>query len=222
ETADLLRDMIVTGELAPGQKIPERQLCLRFGISRTPLREALKVLAAEGMVELLPQRGARVAVITPAELTELFPIIASIEALAGELACVHISDPQIAAIEDTHRAMVAAFERDEPIEYARLNHAIHMALFEAAQNRALLSLYKMLELRIRNIRHTVRQLPEDWRIAVDDHERMVRALRRRDAATLAKVMRQHVLNTAQAVRHALAFSEPADEATAAPSAATLA
>lgn len=203
EIVDHLRELIVSGELAPGQKIPEKALCERFDISRTPLREALKALAAEGMIELLPQRGARVVTITDEELQELFPIIASIEALAGELACEKITDAQLEAIGQMHDEMIEAYKAERSMEYSRLNRAIHFAIFEAADNASLLALYRNLELRIRNIRHTVRQAPRDWKDAVSDHEKILQALRARDASRLAKVMRQHVLNTARTVRHSI-------------------
>jgi DNA-binding GntR family transcriptional regulator len=195
--------MIVDGQLEPGAKISERDLCLLFDISRTPLREALKALAAEGMIELLPQRGARVVMISDEELHELFPIIASLEALAGELACETISPEQLANIQALHVAMIASYERAERLEYSRLNRLIHFAIFEAAQNTSLTTLYGNLELKIRNIRHTVRQRPQDWRQAVDDHENIIAALAARDKIRLSEVMRRHVMNTAEMVRHSV-------------------
>lgn len=203
EIVDHLRELIVGGELEPGQKIPEKTLCERFDISRTPLREALKALAAEGMIELLPQRGARVVTITDEELQELFPIIASMEALAGELACQKISDAQLETIRGLHDEMITAYRGARTLEYSRLNRAIHFAIFEAAGNASLLALYRNLELRIRNIRHTVRQAPQDWKEAVKDHEKILQALAARDAARLGKILRQHVMNTARAVRHSI-------------------
>ncbi|MDQ1902168.1 GntR family transcriptional regulator [Paracoccus sp. WLY502] len=152
QIADELRNMIVDGKLAPGQKIPEKELCEAFDISRTPLREALKVLATEGLVELLPQRGARVSVITEAELAEL---------------------------KGLHRQMVAAYELRDNLEYARLHRKIHLSIFEAAGNGALQILYSNMELRIRNIRHTVRQSDEDWARVVQDHEKILSALEAR-------------------------------------------
>lgn len=203
EIVDHLRDMIVSGELGPGQKLPEKDLCARFDISRTPLREALKALAAEGMIELLPQRGARVVTITDEELQELFPIIASIEALAGELACDLITEAQLAAITAMHEEMIIAYRELRRLDYSRLNRAIHFAIFEAAGNASLLTLYRNLELRIRNIRHTVQQLPADWKEAVGDHEKILKALTARDRTQLGKVMRRHVMNTAKTVRHSI-------------------
>ncbi|WP_180227452.1 GntR family transcriptional regulator [Rhizobium rhizogenes] len=203
EIVDHLRDLIVDGKLEPGEKISERDLCALFDISRTPLREALKALAAEGMVELLPQRGARVVMITDEELHELFPIIASLEALAGELACDAIRPDELVRIETMHADMMSAYRQAERLEYSRLNRAIHFAIFEATRNGSLLALYQNLELKIRNIRHTVRQRPQDWKQAVQDHEEIISALSAREKPRLSQVMRRHVMNTAEMVRHSV-------------------
>lgn len=203
EVVELVRKMILGGELEPGKKIHEQQLCLQFDISRTPLREALKVLAAEGMVELLPQRGARVAVINEDELNELFPIIASLEALAGELACANVRDKDIERIRSMHESMIQAYGSGDHFAYSRFNRSIHMAIFEIAGNSALTALYQSMEHRIRSIRHTARQTPDDWQTAVEDHGKILVALEKRDAETLARILKTHVKNTADMVRHAL-------------------
>src|SRR3982074_2956292 len=105
ETVARLRTMITEGDLLPGARIAERELCDRFGISRTPLREALKVLASEGLVELLPHRGARVTSLSAVELRDAFEIVATLEALAGELACRRMDDAALAQIEADHLRM---------------------------------------------------------------------------------------------------------------------
>ncbi|PWC13469.1 GntR family transcriptional regulator [Brenneria corticis] len=203
EIADLIREMIVRGELEPGSRIPEKTLCEQFEISRTPLREALKVLATEGMIVLLPQRGARVATLTDDELFEIFPIIASLEGLAGEIACQHITGDELANIEQLHHAMLLAYQRLDRLEYSRLNREIHLALFAATHNQSLIALYHNLELRIRNIRHTIRQLPQDWQLAVQEHEEILRWLREKNAGKLATTLRKHVMSTANAVRNSV-------------------
>src|SRR5258705_12150710 len=91
-----LRDYVVEGNIPEGARVPERQLCAMLGISRTPLREALKVLAAEGLIELLPNRGARVRQLSERDLEELFDVMAVLESLSGRLACEAITDTQIA------------------------------------------------------------------------------------------------------------------------------
>ena len=97
ELVERLRELIVESTLEPGVRVPERELCERFAVSRTPLREALKVLASEGLLELLPHRGAQVTRLTAADLDEMFPVMGALEALAGELACTWITEAEMAA-----------------------------------------------------------------------------------------------------------------------------
>src|SRR6266403_1170512 len=104
-----LRDYIVEGNIADGGRVPERELCAMFGISRTPLREALKVLASEGLVDLLPNRGARVRQLNEQDIHELFDLMGGLEALAGRLACEKITDAEFAEIERLHHEMYSAY-----------------------------------------------------------------------------------------------------------------
>lgn len=181
--------MIVEGDLKPGQKIPEPELCTRFGVSRTPLREALKVLAAEGIVQLLPNRGAVVAKITHEEIEQIFPIMGVLEALAGELACERISEEDLEKLRRLHKTMIGHYRRGEWLPYSKLNRAIHEAIFTAAGNASLSSIYQQLIIRIHAIRFVAKKTPERWDQAADEHEQMMEALERRDGKRLAKIMR---------------------------------
>ena len=120
ELFEAVRELIVHGDLAPGSRVPERILCQRFGVSRTPLREALKVLAAEGLVTLLPNRGARVTAFDEGDLNDLFEVIGMLEAEAGRLACERMSDAAIAEVQALHYRMYAHFLREELPEYFQL------------------------------------------------------------------------------------------------------
>lgn len=206
ELVDLIRELIVEGELAAGEKVPELALCERFGVSRTPLREALKVLAAEGIIELLPNRGAMVAKISDEQVDELFPIMGALEALAGELACARISDAEIKKIRKLHDRMLVHFDRGERAPYARLNQEIHTALFVAAGNAALLTIYQSLMARIHAARFIARKSPEHWQRAIDDHIAMIAALEARDQARIGLLLKQHLVHKAAMVRAALKTS----------------
>ena len=159
ELVPLLHDMILEGELRGGDKINEQALCARFGVSRTPLREALKVLASEGLILLAPNRGASVARITPQEIDELFPIMGALEALAGELACAHITDAEVEKIRAMHDAMVQHYEKGQAGPYFRLNRSIHEAIFAAARNAALVQFYNTLLVRTHSVRFTAKKSP---------------------------------------------------------------
>src|SRR3984893_7477656 len=116
-----LRDHIVEGNIPDGGRVPERQLCEMLGISRTPLREALKVLASEGLVELLPNRGARVRQLSEHDLCELFDVMGGLEGLAGRLACENITDTEIAEIERLHYEMYGFYLHRDMHGYFRVN-----------------------------------------------------------------------------------------------------
>jgi DNA-binding GntR family transcriptional regulator len=203
EIANQLRDMIVEGDLKPGQKVPEPELCQRFGVSRTPLREALKVLAAEGIVQLLPNRGAVIAKITDEEIDQIFPIMGALEALAGELACERISEEELKKLRRLHKTMVGHCRRSEWLPYSKLNRAIHEGIFAAAGNASLSALYQQLIVRIHAIRFVAKKSSEQWRQAVDEHEQMMAALDRRDGKKLAAVMKLHLRNKAEMVKEAM-------------------
>lgn len=214
EVVARLREMLVEGEIAPGSRVPERELCLAFGISRTPLREALKVLAAEGHVVLLPNRGARAARMTAKDLQDLFEVCESLEAVAGELACLRITDERLAEIGAMHAEMVEHFRRRDLAPYYRCNRAIHEAIVRAADNGALTGLYESVTARIRRARYLAPMSPERWEMAVQEHEAILNALQRRDGAGLAHILRRHLRHKREEVVQA-GFAE-ADEPGAAP------
>ncbi|MFG1427417.1 GntR family transcriptional regulator [Roseixanthobacter glucoisosaccharinicivorans] len=204
ELVPLLRDMILGDELQPGDKIPELALCARFGVSRTPLREALKVLAAEGLLVLTPNRGAMVACISNEEIDAYFPIMGALEALAGEIACARITKAQFAKLKAMHDAMVAHYQASEVAPYLNLNKAIHAAFFEIADNAPLTQLYNNLMVRIHAVRFVAKKSPARWREAVDDHERMMEALAERDGPRLGSILRDHLRHKAGMVHESLA------------------
>jgi DNA-binding GntR family transcriptional regulator len=203
QIVDGLRDLIVEGALKPGEKIQEPELCERFGVSRTPLREALKALAVEGLLTLLPNRGAIVAKITQDEINELFPIMGALEALAGELACANITDAALAAIWRDHNRMVQYYERGEWPGYIKLNRAIHEAIFIAAGNASLSALYQQLLVRTHSVRFVVKKSAARWKEAIEDHEKIMAALDKRDGRKLAKIMALHLQHKAETMREAM-------------------
>jgi len=203
ELATQLRDLLMRGELKAGDKISEQALCQRFGVSRTPLREALKVLANEGLVILLPNRGASVARISRGEIDELFPIMGAMEALAGEAACARISDAGIAEIEAMHEEMLEHYRKGNSAGYLQINRKIHEAFFEAAGNHALTQFYQTLMVRIHAVRFIAQKSSERWREAVEDHERMIAALKARDGERLGAVLKEHLRHKAEMVHESL-------------------
>ena len=199
EVTDALRSMIVGGDLKPGIKIPEQALCKQLGVSRTPLREALKVLAAEGLVQLLPHRGAVVAQITETEIDELFPIVGALEGLAGELAASKLTDKSLARLKHLHADLLRYHASKDEISYLKVNRDIHRTLFAIADNPSLTALYEHLLIRTHSVRFTIRKTAEQWNQAVSDHERIMQALEKRDAGGLAAILRYHMTQTAASI-----------------------
>jgi DNA-binding GntR family transcriptional regulator len=203
-----LRDYIVEGNIPDGGRVPERQLCAMFGISRTPLREALKVLASEGLVDLLPNRGARVRQLSEHELGELFDVMGGLEALAGRLACENITDGEIAEIERLHYEMYGFYLHRDMHGYFQINQLIHQKIVEASRNAALLATYANFAGRIRRIRYSANfaRKRERWGEAMREHEMILDALRRRAGSELSDILFQHLRNKrTAAIAH---LSEP--------------
>ncbi len=194
ELVDRLRNLVVEDALKPGEKVPEKDLCEAFGVSRTPLREALKVLASEGLVVLQANRGARVATVTREELEKTFPIIAVLEELAGELACRNLSDNEIEWIEQRHDAMIKAYIAKDRKAYFRANQDIHNALIAGARNDILETHHRLLASRVRRARFMVNLSDERWSQAIQEHEQMMEKLRDRDCEGLGRLMKIHMMN----------------------------
>jgi DNA-binding GntR family transcriptional regulator len=200
ELIERLRGIIERGDLQPGQKIPEKELCEQLGVSRTPLREALKVLASEGIVTLQVNRGAKVRVLKPAELDEVFPVMGALEALAGEIACKRITDKEVQAIRKLHEAMVGHWKKGEMQAYFRLNQRIHEAILDATRNETLKSVYRNLSGRILSARYVANMSSQRWAQAVADHEDILKALAARNGAALSKTLKTHLANKLATVK----------------------
>jgi DNA-binding GntR family transcriptional regulator len=198
--ASKLRELIFDGVLEGESRIPEKVLCERFGISRTPLREALKVLAREGLICLLPNRGARVNKITPQDIDEVFPVMGALEAVAGEAACQKITEEGIAEIRAFHYQMALHHTRGERLEYFQLNQLIHEKILEAAENPTLTQVYKGLSGRIRRARY-IANIPQNrWDQAMHEHEKILEVLVTRDGKKLGDLLKSHLLNKSEVVK----------------------
>lgn len=193
EVAERIRELVRSGELEPNSRVNELELAERFGISRTPLREAIKILATEGMLELLPNRGARVAAVNETEIDEMLEVIAGLEANAARLLARRITDSEIADIAELHEAMLEAYEKRDEARYFTLNRQIHEAMMRGAKNATLAQLYAGLSSRIQRFRYAAHKTPEQWRRAIDEHEEMLRLMIERDGEKLARLMETHIL-----------------------------
>jgi DNA-binding GntR family transcriptional regulator len=203
ELVTLIRNMIIEGKLSPGSRILESRLCDHFGVSRTPLREALTVLSVEGLVSLFPNKGARVACITLKEMEEIIPVLGMLAGLAGELACANIRADELAHIQNLHAQMIERYRANDQQSYSELNRAIHDAVFEVARNKTLSDTYNMLQTRLRSILFVAPKTPPQWADAVKEHEEMMTALEAKDGVRFVAIARRHVRHKAEMIRIAL-------------------
>ncbi len=212
--AERLRELIIEGEIAPGARLNERVLCDRLGVSRTPLREAFRVLAAEGLIELTPNRGAHVAALSEHDIRESFEVMGALEALSGELACRRVSDAEVAEIKALTFEMHACHARRDLPAYYRLNRMIHDRINHAARNQLLTRTYRTLNLRIQNLRFRSNFDARKWDLAMKDHRDMVDALEARDDGRLATILRSHLRLKGEAVLESLRLTHasPPDDA----------
>lgn len=195
QIANRLRDMIIQNELAPGDRIRERDVCKELQVSRTPLREALHKLASEGLVELIPNRGAVITKPSAEEIADMLQVLGVLEAFGGERACELISDEEMAEIKALQFEMLAAFSRQDRLQYFKINQRIHRSIVKAARSETLLSLHTRLNARLYRIRYQSNLKNETWSSALEEHDSILEALELRDAAKLSVLLRQHLKST---------------------------
>ncbi|MCO6384862.1 GntR family transcriptional regulator [Oceanicola sp. 502str15] len=193
-TTQKLRDMIVSGELAPGERLRESHYCQLFGVSRTPFREAVKGLAAEGLIELSPNKSPVVAKLSAEDLEHIYVVVAALEATAGEIACTLMTQGEFAEVVDLHSKMLEAYEHGDRSEYLAINHLIHRRVVEFARNPVLLASWEVLVPRVERARAVANLDRKRWLAAVSEHSRMLAALGARDGAKLAQMTREHFMN----------------------------
>lgn len=198
-----VRDMIIEGVLAPGTRIHEGNLGRELGVSRTPLRESLKFLASEGLIELAPGRGAVVRHFTPKDVQDSLLVIGELEALAGRLACRNATAEQIAEVRDLHDRMIELYKAKDRLPYFKLNQNIHSTILRLSGNESLVYVHGILQARLRRIRYIGHEGPEKWAGAVADHEEIIKALEARNADRLAKMLAAHMKNAWDRVKGAL-------------------
>ncbi|HEY4371471.1 MAG TPA: GntR family transcriptional regulator [Burkholderiales bacterium] len=189
-----LRDMIIEGRIAPGARLNERVLTEELQVSRTPLREAFKTLAGEGLVELLPQRGAVVATLDAAMIAATYELMADLEGLSGELAAQRITDGELAEIRALQFDMLASHARRDLPGYFRANMQIHNKINAAARNPVLTETFQRLNLRLYSTRYRSNLTTERWDQAIAEHGEILKLLEARDGPALRALLTRHLLN----------------------------
>jgi DNA-binding GntR family transcriptional regulator len=201
--ADVLRDRIVKGNLAAGARIVERKLSAELNVSRTPIREALKLLQADDLIEISRHRGAQVKEYSAQQALDLFDVIASLESLAAERLATTITKTQLDEIEGLHASMLAFHNAGQSDSYFDTNSQIHDAILAACGNPILQQLHTRLMSRARRGRFMAIMDPRRLETAVDEHEQLMKALRTRNAEAARGIWRTHLLNTGRSVTEVL-------------------
>ena len=200
DLVERLRDMIIAGTLPPGSRVHEGQIGAALGVSRTPLREALKFLASEGLIELQPGRGAVVRTLTHRDVEGMLQVLVTLEDLAGRLACRSAGPHAIGDIRKLHDSMMGFYAAGDRLEYYKLNQAIHTGIVALSGNACLAETHQTIQMRLKRIRFIGNEEPGKWAGAVAEHEEMILALEARDEDRLATILRLHLERTWERVR----------------------
>ena len=199
QLADALRDLILEGVLKGGEKIREKELTEHFGVSRTPLREAMKILASEGLIDLIPNRGAVISSPSTDTLRDAFPVLATLEGLAGEQAAARATDEEIAHIAKLTQALRRSLEQEDRPGYFQINQDIHNCILAASRNETLLRTHATVAGTVHRARYQANLESSRWKAALDEHERIAEALGRRDGAEVNRLLSAHMMAKLNAI-----------------------
>ncbi len=190
--AEKLRQLIIDGTFKPGTWLNERDLCDQLKISRTPLREAYRMLASDGLVALQPKRGAMVIELSADDVENIFDVLSVLEGLAVRSAAERATDAELARIAQLHAQMRENYEKRDIRAYFAASMGTHIAINRAAHNPALTHAYDRLNLQVQALRYKSNFDGDEWTAAVADHEAFVQALMERDGERAEALIRKHV------------------------------
>ncbi|MDT8879581.1 GntR family transcriptional regulator [Halomonas saccharevitans] len=199
EAYEVLQRMIVRGELAPGERIAEPALCEQLGISRTPLREALRMLASDGLIATRRNRNAVVTRIDPRELEHLFEVEAGIESLAVSLAAERMTNTELKQLEALQERLEKLHEKGDRDGYFALNQRIHALLVAGAKNPVLEETHRRLLGRLERARYLALERIGRWQESTDEHRAILEALKARDGERARRLLADHVQHTGESI-----------------------
>lgn len=195
-----LRRKILSGELPPGQRLREIALSEELGMSRTPIREAFQTLAAEGLVDLLPNRSVVVSVPDKSEAADVFTVLGALEGLAGQLASRRMTADQIDILGELQEDLAAHFETRDRLSYLEANRLIHEHIVEAAGSPSLTLAWRLLLPRAERARHVTTLDHARWAEAFEEHREIFSAIAARDEVLIKKLLESHFNNGIDAMK----------------------
>ena len=183
--------MILLGELPPGERLREVALSEALGMSRTPIREAFRTLAAEGLIDLLPNRSVVVSVPDKSEAADVFTVLGVLEGLAGQLACRRMTPEQIEILDELQADLAAYFEKSDRLSYLEANRLIHEHIVLAAESPSLMLAWRLLLPRAERARHVTTLDHDRWAEAFAEHQEINAAIQARDEKQLKQLLESH-------------------------------
>ncbi len=209
--AENLEERIFDGTFSDGDRLDEVRIASQFGVSRTPLREALQRLALTGLVELIPRRGAFVRQPGPVELIEMFEVMAEMEAVCGRLAAMRISEEALSDLREANLRCQRAVERQDVETYYLENECFHKIIYQQSGNSFLEAETTQLHRRLKPFRRRQLRLRGRMAQSLDEHRAILLALEKGDAATAASALRGHVAVQGEKFRCLMATLKTAAE-----------
>jgi DNA-binding GntR family transcriptional regulator len=200
DAVQTLRNMILSGELAPGERLREVSISERLGMSRTPIREAFRTLAAEGLVDLLPNRSVLVSELDKGQAAEVFVVLGTLEALAGELACQNMTADQLEYLAELQDDLRRHFLNSDRPSYLEANRLIHAHIVDASNNQALIMAWRLLLPRAERARQISTRDHARWAEAYGEHGKIFNAIAARDAALVKTLMAEHFANGVRSMK----------------------
>ena len=187
-----LRTLILTGELQPGERVTEAELTDLLQISRTPAREAIRILSSEGLLVVFPTRGAEVVSYSPEIVRDSIEVVEYLEGIAGRFAAKRATDSEVDEICSLTLEMQAAYRRRDKIRYYTLNQQIHYAILKASHNDVLVEEHQRVNTRLFRIRFQPNDSDARWKSAMDEHEAISKALESRQTELLGELLTNHL------------------------------
>lgn len=196
---ETLREAILKGVLSPGQHLMEMQLAYQLGVSRTPVREAIRMLELEGLVNMVPRKGARVAAISEKSLCDVLEVRRALEELSVRLACTRMERDDLEKLDSINQQFIRACQGDDVVQIARIDESFHAVIYEAADNAKLLQLLNQMQNQMYRYRIEYIKLKERRQILVEEHKKIIHSLARRDADAAAEAINTHIAHQEQYV-----------------------
>ncbi len=188
-----IEDRIATGRYLPGMRLDEAKMATEFGVSRTPIREALIQLAAGGMIEMQPRRGAIIASVSPQRLFEMFEVMAELEAMCVRLALRRMTEAELKTLVQIHKTCEEEHDKKDTDNYYRRNEQFHLAIYRASHNGFLIEEATALHLRLRPYRRLQLRVRDRMHRSFSEHSAVLEAITAGDAELAAERIRNHII-----------------------------